>query len=64
MLISIILDVCIVSHLEGCRYVSFCELIVSCSTFEKIDSLRVSFLLVIMLDEDPESKDVKIKMTQ
>ena len=64
MLISIILDVCIISHLDRCRYVSFCELIVGCSIFKKIDSLRVSFLLVIMLDEDPESKDVKIKMTQ
>src|SRR4051812_2997172 len=50
MLISIILDVCIVSHLDRCRYVSFCELIVSCSIFEKIDSSRVSFLPVIMLD--------------
>ena len=47
MLISIILDVCIVSHLDRCRYVSFCELIVGCSIFKKIDSSRVSFLLAI-----------------
>ena len=50
MLISIILDVCIVSHLERCRCVSFYELIIGCSIFEKIDSLRVSFLSVIGLD--------------
>ena len=50
MLISIILDVCIVSHLDRCRYVSFCELIVSWSIFKKIDSSRVSFLPIIVLD--------------
>ena len=50
MLISIILDVCIVSHLDRCRYVSFCELIVSCSIFEEISS--VEFLsVIVVLDE-------------
>ena len=47
---SIPLDVCFVSHLERCCYVLFCELIVGCSIFEKIDSSRVSFLCVIVLD--------------
>ena len=49
MPISIILDVCILSHLDRCRYVSFRGLIVGCSIFEKIDSSRVSFLPVVML---------------
>ena len=38
---SILLDVCFVSKLDRCCYVSFCELILSCSVFEKIDSSRV-----------------------
>ena len=42
---------------------SFRELIVSCSIFKKIDSYRVSSI-VIMLDEDPESKDDKINLKQ
>ena len=40
---SIPLEVCFVSQLDRCCYVSFCELILSCSTFEKIDPSRVSF---------------------
>ena len=40
---SIPLDVCFVSQLERCCYVSFRELILSCSTFEKIDPSRVPF---------------------
>ena len=40
---SIPLDVCFVSQLEWCCYVSFRELILSCSTFEKVDPSRVSF---------------------
>ena len=43
--------------------ISFRELIVSCSIFKKIDSYRVSSV-VIMLDEDPESKDDKINLKQ
>ena len=47
---SIPLDVCLLSHLERCCYVSFCELIVSCSIFEEISS--VEFLsVIIVLDE-------------
>ena len=38
---SIPLDVCFVSQLEWCCYVSSHELILSCSVFEKIDSSRV-----------------------
>ena len=38
---SILMDVCFVSQLERCCYVSIRELILSCSTFEKIDSSRV-----------------------
>ena len=60
---SIPLDVCFVSQLERCCYVSFRELILSCSTFEKIDPSRVSFLLRAVLGKDLESKDAKIKMT-
>ena len=37
---SIPLDVCFVSQLERCCYVSFHELIMSCSTFDKIDPFR------------------------
>ena len=40
---SIPLEVCFVSQLERCCYVSFRELILSCSTFEKIDPSRVPF---------------------
>ena len=58
MLISTILNVCIVSHLKRC-YVSFHELIVSCSIFEEISSVEF-FSIVIVVDEDLESKDVKI----
>ena len=38
---SIPSDVCFVSQLERCCYVSSHELILSCSVFEKIDSSRV-----------------------
>ena len=50
-------------QLKGCYYVLFREFIVRCSIFEKIDSYRVSSA-VIMLDEDPESKDDKINLKQ
>ena len=43
LLHSIPLDVCFVSQLERCCYVSFRGLILSCSTFEKNNSLG-SFL--------------------
>ena len=48
---SIPLDVCLVSQLQRCCYVSFSKLIVSCSIFEKIDSIEFSFLLIVVLDE-------------
>ena len=38
---SILMDVCFVPQLERCGYVSFRELILSCSTFEKNHSFRV-----------------------
>ena len=38
---SIPLDVCLVTQLERCYYVSSHELILSCSVFEKINSSRV-----------------------
>ena len=49
LLHSIPMDVCFVSQLERCCYVSFHELILSCSIFEKINSSGV-FLspLVVM----------------
>ena len=40
---SIPSGVCFVSQLERCCYVSFRELILNCSIFEKIDPSRVSF---------------------
>ena len=40
---SITPDVCYVSRPKRCYYVSFHELIVSCSIFEKIESCRVYF---------------------
>ena len=40
---SISSNLCFVSQLKRCCYVSFRELILSCSTFEKIDPSRVSF---------------------
>ena len=43
LLHSIPMDVCSVSQLERGCYVSFRELILSCSIFEKIDPSRVSF---------------------
>ena len=44
-------------------YISLHELILSARSPRR--SISVEFLsAVIMLDEDPESKDVKIKMTQ
>ena len=43
LLHSIPMDVCFDSQLERCCYVSFRELILSCSTFEKIDPSRVPF---------------------
>ena len=47
---SISSDVCFVSQLERCVNVSFHELILSCSVFEKIDSSRVfSFPLAAMM---------------
>ena len=49
MLISIILDGCIVSQLKRC-YVSFHELMVSCSIFEEISSI-VFLSVIVVLDE-------------
>ena len=46
-----------------CFNISFHELILSAQSSRRL--ILVEFLsAVIMLDEDPESKDVKIKMTQ
>ena len=52
---SIPLDVCFVSQLGRCYYVSFRELIPSCLIFEKIDSVEFPSVIV-MLDEDFEGK--------
>ena len=49
LLHSISMDVCLVSQLERGCYVSFRELILSCSIFEKINPSRDSFSLVVML---------------
>ena len=50
LLHSIPLDVCFMSQLERCFNVSFRELIIGCSIFEKIDPSRVfPFPLIVML---------------
>ena len=60
---SIPLDVCFMSQLKRCSYISLPELILSARSPRR--SIPVEFLsAVVMMDEDPESKDVKIKMTQ
>ena len=48
-------------QLERCCYVSFGELILSCSIFKKIDSCRVSSDITV-LDKDLKRKDVQINM--
>ena len=60
MFLSSPLDMCFVSQLERCSYISPHKLIVSYSIFEKIDFGRESLSVIIKLDEDLESKDVKI----
>ena len=57
-------DVCFVSQLKRGSYVSLHELILSCSIFQKIDSLEFSFPLIVVLHGDLESKDVKINLKQ
>jgi hypothetical protein len=52
---SIPLDVCFVSQLKRCFNISLHELILSYPILEKIDSGRVSSV-VIVLDEDLEAK--------
>ena len=47
LLHSIPMDVCFASQLERCCYVSFRELILSCSTFEEIDSFGVVLFLLL-----------------
>ena len=50
LLHSIPLDVCFMSQLKRCFNVSFHELIIGCSIYEKIDPSRVfPFPLVVML---------------
>ena len=49
LLHSIPLDVCFVSQLERCCYVSFRELILSCSIFERSVLLESPSPLVVML---------------
>ena len=73
LLHSIPMDVCFASQLERCCYVSFRDLILSCSTFEKNDSFRVfPFLSLSWLagvlktrhqDNDGEWINVQLKCT-
>ena len=61
--LAIALDVCFVSQLKRCFNVSLHELILSARSLRR--SLLVEFLsAVIVLDEDLESKDVKINLKQ
>ena len=62
LLHSIPSDVCLVSQLERCFYVSFRELILWSLRW----SIRVDMFhsIVVVLDEDLESKDVKINLSQ
>lgn len=62
LLLSISLDVCFDYQFKRCSYVSFRELIVSCSIFMKIDSSRVfPFLSLSCWMEFPQ-QDVKTRM--
>ena len=55
-------DVCFVSQLKRCSYVSLHELILSARSSRR--SNPVEFISVIVLDEDLERKDVKINLEQ
>ena len=60
---SIPLDECFVSHLERCSYLSLHELILSVRSSRRLFSVEFSSV-VIVLDKDLESKDVKINVMQ
>ena len=59
LLQSIPMDMCFVSQLERCCYVSFRELILSCSIFEKIDPSRVSFFSPCHVGRSSQSKTAR-----
>ena len=72
LLYSIPMDVCFAPQLERCCYVSFRELILSCSTFDKNDSFRVFPSSVVMIagvlrarlrDKDGDRINALIKCT-
>ena len=52
-------DLCFVSQLKRCCYVSSHELILSCSVFSKIDCSRVSFPLLVMISWSSQSKTTR-----
>ena len=54
--------VCFVSQLERCCYVSFRELILSCSIFEKTDSSRVFPFFSLSFWLEFSEQDVRTKM--
>ena len=60
---SIPLDECFVSQLERCSYLSLHELILNTRSSRRSFSVESHFV-VIVLDEDLESKDVKIRLNQ
>ena len=60
---SIPLDECFVSQLERCSYLSLHELILNTRSSRRSSSVESPFV-VIVLDEDLASKDVKIVLSQ
>ena len=60
---SILLKVCFVSQLKRCPYASLHELILGARSLRRSFSVEFSSV-VIVLDEDLESKDVKMNTKQ
>ena len=63
LFLSFPLDVCFESQLKRCSYVSLHESILSCPMSRILFPVEFLFV-VIVLDEVPEGKDVKINMKQ
>ena len=60
---SIPLDECFISQLERCFYLSLHELILNTRSTRRSSSVE-SLSVIIVLDEDLASKDVKIVLSQ
>ena len=58
----ILMDVCFVSQLERCCYVSFRELILSCSIFDKVDPSKVFLFLSLSCQSKFSEQDIETMM--